>query len=99
MQNVLKFAAATLMVVTSSGTVSAAGGTVVSVTDHSLPKATIRTYHALCQPQRLVIIRVDPAAPTVCGDSQDTGQSRVCLPKSAANPEETVKQVAVRLCN
>ena len=75
-----------------------AGSTAVAISEHTLPKAVIRTFHAQCQADALAIIRFDPASPEVCGELQASQPRRVCMPKGSTDPLAVVGKVAEKLC-
>ena len=75
-----------------------ASANVVELSDHSRPRAQVKTYHAKCANGRLVMIRWDPTAHTICAAVQDGSQSERCMQATADTAAPAVRNAAVSLC-
>lgn len=69
---------------------------VLSIGDHSLPKAQVKIYHVKCSDGRFAIVKVDNSAPDrqVCGFSQDGHTQPQCVALTA----DAIRAQAERMC-
>ncbi len=75
-------------------------GQVVELSDHSLPRAKVLTWHAKCANGRLGVIRWDPTStpPQLCAAVQDGSRAEQCVSINPAALNQVVRSVAQDLC-
>lgn len=74
---------------------------VSELSDHTRPRATVRTFHAKCVNGRLGMIRLDPTTipPTICASVQDGSRPEQCSAQSSGTASRQIRAKAEVLCH